>query len=365
VISQLLNTIFYSCRFFDGFFEGLRLHSGQEALNSDSVDVAVEKIDILYMSRIRERLLADLVPSSLLHGLQSMGNFKSLILNAMGRQAAYRLGRSLYMQARGDIPNSMHSNGEELVQRCVVDALRQRAMGDTDAFVIFDVGANVGAWSEALFKMIPEELRGSVKVICFEPVPGTNATLRKNVSGRFDSLHVEDLALSSRTGFADIFVSDESNCGTNSLHQHSSAPCETTLAVPLITASSYCSNKGISHVHLFKCDTEGHDADVIRGALPLLENNHVSVLQFEYNHRWIGSGSFLKDIFEMIEDLPYALAKLQQDHLLVYPAWHHELEKFFEGNYALIHESSCHWFPLKYAQFDLSNSLVVRSESGT
>ena len=112
------------------------------------------------------------------------------------------------MEARGDIPNSMDSNGEELLQRCVVDVLRQRAMDDTDPFVIFDVGANVGAWSEALFKMIPGDLRGSVKVIFFEPVPGTNATLRENISDRFNSLHVEGLALSSRTGFADIFVSD-------------------------------------------------------------------------------------------------------------------------------------------------------------
>jgi hypothetical protein len=44
---------------------------------------------------------------------------------------------------------------------------------------------------------------------------------------------------------------------------------------------------------------------VIKGALPLLREGRIGVLQFEYTIRWIASRSFLKDIFEIIAGLPY------------------------------------------------------------
>ena len=97
--------------------------------------------------------------------------------------------------------------------------------------------------------------------------------------------------------------------------------------------------------------------EVIRGALPLLKEERISVLQFEYNHRWIFSRNFLRDVFLAIESMPYTVAKLQADHVLLFEKWHPELDKFFEGNYALIHHDARHWFPAKVATFDRFNAL--------
>ncbi len=99
--------------------------------------------------------------------------------------------------------------------------------------------------------------------------------------------------------------------------------------------------------------------EVIRGALSLLKEERISVLQFEYNHRWAFSGNFLRDVFVTIEFLPYKLVKLQGDSLLVFEKWHPELDKFFEGNYGLVHHDSLNWFPTKSAEFDKFNVLLV------
>src|SRR3546814_1156531 len=69
--------------------------------------------------------------------------------------AAYRLGRALYKQARGDHPNDMATNGEVFVQECVANAWKQGRLGD-QKLVVFDVGANVGDWSATMLQMLPD-----------------------------------------------------------------------------------------------------------------------------------------------------------------------------------------------------------------
>lgn len=270
------------------------------------------------------------------------------------------------MYGRGDLNNDMRTNGEALIQRCVIDAWVRNKTPNQRGFVVFDVGANVGDWTVLLLKQLGELLRAvknEVSIYCFEPVPSTNATLRTNLSGRPLKLYIEELALSSKNGQSEIFVRDESNCGVNSLHKDPSASEQTPLNIPLNTAYEFCQDRGIDYVHLMKCDTEGHDSEVIRGALPLLRESRVSVLQFEYNYRWIISNTFLRDVFDILDGLPYMVAKLQADHLLVIRHWHYELERFFEGNYAIVHESAINWFPVRFAHFDKANIMTTYSTS--
>jgi hypothetical protein len=99
--------------------------------------------------------------------------------------------------------------------------------------------------------------------------------------------------------------------------------------------------------------------EVIRGAIQLFNEQRISVFQFEYNHRWAFSHNFLRDVFLTIESIPYTLAKLNGNYLLLYSEWHPELDKFFEGNYVLIHNDCLAWFPTKRANFDESNAQYI------
>lgn len=284
---------------------------------------------------------------------------KKLAFKLLSKRTAYRLGRALYMHARGDAQNDMHTNGEVLIQKCVVNAWRKASMTHPHKLVIFDVGAHIGNYSIALLQGLPKVAAKDVAIFCFEPVPGTNATLRRNLPEHPPLLHIEELALSSECGTADIYVSEEANCGTNSLHNDPAIANKQAVTIRLSTATEFVKEKAIDHVQLIKCDTEGHDLEVILGALPLLREGRVSVMQLEYNHRWIISRSFLRDVFIAVDKLPYKLAKLQPDHVLIFSCWHPELEKFFECNYALIHEAALTWFPVRFATFDSANTPVT------
>ena len=96
-----------------------------------------------------------------------------MLLKVFGNKALYRLGRILYMQARGDIPNDMVSNGEMLIQNCVVSAWKNGGLNEP-RLVVFDVGANVGDWSLSLVNQLTEStMREAADLYVFEPVPST------------------------------------------------------------------------------------------------------------------------------------------------------------------------------------------------
>ena len=236
-----------------------------------------------------------------------------MLLKVFGNKIAYRLGRALYMQARGDIANDMATNGELMIQRGVIGATKRSAK---DKLVCFDVGANVGDWSSALLSSCQLSQCQSLELYVFEPVPSTASVLRKRL-GDNEHIHYELLAMSSADGPDVIYVSNEL-AGTNSLHCERVDLPPRSISIDKITASQFCSLNNIDAIHLLKSDTEGHDMEVIIGALPMLKEGRIAVLQFEYNHRWIFSRHYLKDVFDAIKGMPYRVGKVCSDHIELY-----------------------------------------------
>jgi FkbM family methyltransferase len=288
-----------------------------------------------------------------------MNKLRDILINLVGRQFIYRLGRYLYMISRGDLSNNIDTNGEVLLQRCVISALNNDNKNLKD-IVFFDVGANVGDWTIALLDQLKIlDNTDRVKIYAFEPVPCTANVLKKNLEKADLFVEILEIALSSTSGTSEIYISGQ-NAGTNSLYNTFSNISYDSLKISLSSVTDFFEFRKISHVHLLKSDTEGHDIEVIRGALPLLKKSKISVLQFEYNHRWVFSRNFLRDVFVEIQFYPYKVVKLQPDYFFVFDTWHEEMDKFFEGNYALIHIDSLSWFPTKLAYFDNHNSLVLK-----
>lgn len=285
-------------------------------------------------------------------------NFLRVLQKFTKPQTVYRLGRFLYMQARGDIANDMATNGELMVQRCVIDAVLRSA---AEKLVCFDVGANVGDWSSALLANCQSRQYQPLELYVFEPVPSTASVLRKRLGDK-EYIHYELVALSSTEGTDVMYVSG-ATAGTNSLHQGGEDFSARSVSINKITASQFCSLNKINAIHLLKSDTEGHDMEMVIGALPLLKEGRIAVLQLEYNHRWIFSRHYLKDVFDTIEGLPYHVGKICPDHIEVYDKWYPEHERFFESNYVLLREDTMAWFDVRDCKFDLHNTLAVRSSS--
>jgi FkbM family methyltransferase len=258
------------------------------------------------------------------------------------------------MHARGDIANDYGANGEEMIQECAVRAALSRA---PRALICLDVGANVGAWSLGLLKKCAELGLQDVRLHAFEPAPAAAEVLSAALM-HHPCVRCERLAMSSASGNDFMFVTGDT-AGSNSLHGAFEA---TGRRIPIekTTIAAYCVAHGIAEIDLVKCDTEGHDMEVIEGAMPMLREGRIAILQFEYNHRWIGSRHFLKDAFERAGDLGYAIGKVGPRHVEVYERWHPEHERFFEGNYVLVRKDAASWLPVRHIVLDGSNSFAAR-----
>jgi hypothetical protein len=128
------------------------------------------------------------------------------------------------------------------------------------------------------------------------------------------------------------------------------------VSVPLTTLDLYCADAGIDRIHIVKCDTEGHDLSVLRGASGMLASGRIDVFQFEYNHRWIAARAFLKDVFDLIGGLPYRLGRVMPSGVELFDSWHPELERYWQSNYVLVHERAYPWLKVAQGTFDKSNT---------
>lgn len=273
------------------------------------------------------------------------------------RRLSWRLGRRLYSSARGEqIALEIESDGEAYLQARVIANVPSEAR-----LRVFDIGANQGDWTRHLISQLSDDRRSKDRahIDLFEPVPATRARLAAALSAvdQEGICEVHSLAMSNTAGRFKMAIMSETG-GTNSLHFDGSAedPPGGWVSVDTQTIVDFCALRGIAHVHLVKCDTEGHDLKVIEGAQALLAESRIDVMQFEYNHRWVFSRSFLKDVFELVKGLPYCLGKLEPRWIEIYDAWHPELDRFFQSNYVLVSATALDWFDVRYGTFDGSNT---------
>lgn len=237
------------------------------------------------------------------------------------------------MSARNDEPNHIASNGELRLQRLVYAHARPDSR-----LVVFDVGARIGEWSRGIVDIVPVRGKG-FEIHAFEPVPDSRTKIVETFSGQIGrgDLRVNPVALSNTEGTFPMYV-PHYTAGTSTLHPDSTVTYEKVLQVTASTVELYCAANSINYIDLLKIDTEGNDLRVIQGAMELLKNGKIGVLQFEYNHRWIYSRTYLKDVFDLMQGLPYRIAKVVSNALEVYVEWNPELERFFETNFALVHQ---------------------------
>jgi FkbM family methyltransferase len=237
-----------------------------------------------------------------------------------------RAARFTLNRARMDLPNEAPGNGEHALQRWVLASIPT-----PEPITVLDVGANIGEWSRAVLAQARRTGHvDQVRLHAFEPASYTHGRLLENLP---DWVRVNRLAVSSEVGEATLHVVHP-GAGTNSLHGCSTAhDAVHTELVSTTTVDEYLRQNDIRRVDLLKIDTEGHDFLVLTGAVKSFQDRAISLVQFEYNHRWVYARHFLKDVFDLLCPLGYQVGKLTPRGMELYPGWDHELETFIEGNY--------------------------------
>lgn len=147
--------------------------------------------------------------------------------------------------------------------------------------VVFDIGANIGAYTLLMAKEVGTE----GKIFSFEPNPEVRERLRSNVMFNQFSERVEivKLALSDTSGNAQLYIPrpDIINRGVGSLQEIAGFPSD-KISVQVDSLDAFVNSADVDKLDFIKIDTEGYDAKIIRGGKQTIERYRPIIL-FEVN----------------------------------------------------------------------------------
>jgi FkbM family methyltransferase len=193
------------------------------------------------------------------------------------------------------------NNGENIFIESILPCL----LNDSASAIVFDVGANVGNYSLAVRKRFPQ-----VSIHSFEPVKKTFDLLVRNTVN--DNISTYNLGFSDTRGVGKIFNTVNSeDTEIASLYQDvfsdifKSEAEITSDEFSMDTIDEFCSANNIGGIDFLKIDVEGHELFVLKGAAQMIKNDHLKIVQFEFNAHNVYSRVFLRDFYLILENFEF------------------------------------------------------------
>lgn len=152
----------------------------------------------------------------------------------------------------------------------------QKALPKYTIHTIFDVGANIGQSAKLFLRRIP----GS-QIYCFEPVANTYRLLKHQFQNE-ERIKCFQLAFGSLKGTGEMVLQGSSDMFY--LLEQSKEKSFDNLqkeSVMIDTLDDFCFTHNIESINYLKIDTEGGDLDVLKGAMRMLTEQKVDIVQVE------------------------------------------------------------------------------------
>lgn len=192
---------------------------------------------------------------------------------------------------------------------------------------LLDVGANKGVFSYYMSRAAGPA--GTVHAFEAQPELGPHLEAVRAAFG-LDNLRIVNQGLSSAPGTMTL-RRDAAGSGTASFH-HGAEDLE-TIEIPVTTLDAYLGDVGRPPIRFIKCDVEGHELEVFRGAEETLRRDGPELL-FECHHSEAEDGR----LFGFLTGLGYDGAFFHVD-----PADHRSLLRRTRGRY--LHFSAFDRYP--------------------
>ena len=230
------------------------------------------------------------------------------------------------------------SNGEE------VFATKQ--LSNTKKPVVFDVGANVGNYTNMIVSFSPEAI-----IYAFEPNPATFSIFTEHAKlhpEKFKNTIISNIGMSDGTKDSALMYcydginqdSDMSQLNTlverKKLNEFTK---ETFNAEPFLqevelsSVDQFCEEHSIECIDLLKIDTEGFEFSVIQGSKKMLSKQKIKAIQFEYGGTYKDCAITLEEVYNFLKDYDYNIYRLTPTGKIAIPTWSEELECYRYCNY--------------------------------
>jgi FkbM family methyltransferase len=222
--------------------------------------------------------------------------------------------------------------GSFSVSREVTACLRLAGTPSDHTVFVLDIGANVGNWSAALLRA-----RKNSRIVAFEPSPQAFETL----SARFQScsqITAVQHAVSRSVGTA-VLYADCPGSGLGSLHlrdvSHHGIAFQHHVEVTTVSVDDWCRERALTP-DIMKLDVEGHELDVLHGAIDTLARG-IRVVQFEFGGCNIDSRTYFRDFWDLFRQLRFAhIYRVTPSRLVRINRYSESLEEFRTTNFIAV-----------------------------
>jgi len=183
-----------------------------------------------------------------------------------------------------------------------------------EAPVIFDVGANVGNYSQLLVK----KLKGAKYAIhLFEPQRSCFNELQQRFY-KNEQVNINNFGLSDSEGESLIYKNEDKS-GLASLYKRNLDFYDTKMnieeRIELKRADQYIQSNDITHIDLLKIDVEGHELATMSGFGEYLNPDFIDFIQFEYGGANLDSHVNLLDFYNLLLPFGFKVAKIMPKYL--------------------------------------------------
>lgn len=201
--------------------------------------------------------------------------------------------------------------------------------------IVFDAGANVGAWSAFAASAFQE-----AKVFSFEPIPEIFNQLDKNCRSE-SRIHPICAGLSDENKAIDFYYYPQGKL-FNSMFNNTIEGEKQLVNCKVMRGVDFCNEQNIDHIDFLKIDVEGAEHLVLQGFEPLLATGRIHVIQFEYGRNNIHSKFLLRDFYQLLESNGYLLGKIYPNYV-DFSTYKFSMENFMESNFLAVHQKQINY----------------------
>lgn len=179
-----------------------------------------------------------------------------------------------------------------------------------DNAIVFDIGSNMGMYSEGLLEIKPD-----VFIHMFEPVKKYYEISSEKFKEKNERVVINNVGLSNKEEIKNIFVDTERNNNNPGWNTYISEQTQSNMdsqQTVMTTLDNYCSKKNIKHIDFIKIDTEGYEAFVLEGflnTLKKLEKKPYLFIELGWGNRH-PNWEFSRKIFVELKSIGYKFRNL-------------------------------------------------------
>lgn len=166
--------------------------------------------------------------------------------------------------------------------------------------IIFDIGANIGWYSNHLSKKLP-----GAQIYSFEPIPETFAQLKRNTElNAAKNIHLNNFAFSDVEQTLTFYYSPTIT-GASSSQNITENDGMVKLECRANTLDNFVKENGVDHLDFIKCDVEGAELMVYKGGAQTIAR-YKPIVFTEMLRKWAGKfGYHPNDIIDFFGAMGY------------------------------------------------------------